>query len=86
MSRRQELIESTLEDIRIQHRNLDHRSKVIGRQIKNKVMMEGKALAALALQGSINQLNTCSPEQFTDKAALAIATGILEEMQEQIAL
>lgn len=85
-ARREALIESTLEEIRRQHRNLDERSKKIGREIKNQIIREGKVLAVLAVQGSINQLKACSPDQFTDKAAVAVAIETLEEMQEQIAL
>jgi len=86
MASRQQLIESTLAEIRRQHRNLDERSREIGQEIKNQIIREGKALAILALQGSINQLKGCSPEQFTDKAALAVAVETLEEIQEHIAL
>ncbi len=84
--KRDELIESTLTEIRRQHRNLDQRSKDIGREIRNQILLEGRALAVLAVQGSINQLKACSPGQFTDKAAVAIATEILEKQKEQIAL
>ncbi len=86
MEKRDVLIEGALGEIRRQHAALDPETKRLGRKIREELLQQGRALAILAVHGSIKQLKACAPAQFSEQASVAIATEILEEVKEHIAL
>ena len=85
MTKRDAIIKDALGEIRRQHADLDPETKRLGMKIKEELMQQGRALAILAVHGSIKQLKACAPAQFAEQASVAIATEILEEVKEHIA-